>query len=118
MLHQINPPVQYVAAQQRSRLQGQQLENTPRNSTDRRSGNRRVLLDGDPEYTHTAYLDAHCYSEMINKYTELNKVIKRYVQGKIAWGEVIKIVVGEGVNIRNKKPRLRNGHWMKNRRDN
>lgn len=109
MLHQINPPVQYAAAQQRSRLEGQQLENTPRSSTDRRSGNRRV---------HTAYLDAHCYSEMINEYTELNKVIKRYVQGKIAWGEVIKIVVGEGVNIRNKKPRLRNGHWMKNRRDN
>ena len=106
--YQINPPVQYVVDSLRSRLECRQLENTPRSCSDKRPGYRSFLLDGDLDYKHTRYLDACSYSKTISEDTEL-KIIKRYLQGKIAWSKVTKIIASKEVKIRNKKPRLRKG---------
>ena len=136
----VNPPVTYVVNPQVNNVVNRPInnvagrpstrkavpvidrtENTPGvvRRDNQRGNNRRVLLaeEGKPDYKRTAYLDARSYANTLGD-TLLDLTVKRYLEGELEWKEVTKVIAGEQEKAKAKKPRIRKGPWMKNRREN
>ena len=79
---------------------------------------RSIMKDskGKPDYKRTAYADARSYAATLDTESELDKVLKNYLMGEGSLGDVTKVLASE-MN-KEKKPRVRKGPWMKNRREN
>ena len=72
----------------------------------------------EPNYKQMAYVDTRNYGDKLVVSNDTDEVVKRYLQGKVGWKEVTKAVATETKSTVNKRPRIRKGPWMKNRRDN
>ena len=79
------------------------IHNTP--NTKRRSlpitptakNRSRVLLNSnvEPDYKRTAYLDARSYAATLGSDTDLDKIVKSYLEGQTSWTEVTKVIASE-----------------------
>ena len=78
----------------------------------------RVLLNSnvEPDYKRTAYLDACSYAATLGSDTDLDKIVKSYLEGQTSWTEVTKVTASEENKV--KKHRKQKEPWMKNRREN
>ena len=72
----------------------------------------------EPNYKQMAYVDTWNYGVKLATSNDLDEVVKRYLQGKLGWKEVTKVVATETTSNVNKHPRVRKGPWMKNQCDN
>ena len=85
----------------------------------RRTNSVRILtISNKPNYNKVAHLDARSYSETLNEENELDKILKEYLRGNQGWYELIQAIAKRENNLKAKKPRIRKGPWMKNRREN
>ena len=70
------------------------------------------------DYKKTVYLDARSYCEGLTNETEIDKVVKEYLEGKVDWSKVASIITEEQNRGQGQTSRERKGPWMKNRTEN
>ena len=73
---------------------------------------------GKMDYKKTAYLNTRSCGDTLTNETEIDQIVKQYIEGKVGWGKVANTIADERNKDEGQTPQEREGPWMKNRREN